>query len=102
MFEALLREEPQYVVNAKNGIRDALQRLANGSMLKARRTSGEERRRNLHEARDYLVRAYTLMKDAEANHQLSSSMMNAPGQIAVKLATIEAWLQEPAPVTAAH
>jgi tetratricopeptide (TPR) repeat protein len=102
IHQALLREEPQYETNATYAVQQALQRLADSSMLMARRTSGEERRRNLLEARDYLVRAKTFVKDAEAKRKLVEKMANVPGQIAVKLATVEAWLQEPGQVTAIH
>ena len=102
MHEALLRGQPQYEVNAKNGIRSALQILADGSMLLAHRTSGKERRRNLREARDYLVRANTLVKDEETKQPPGIDLPRASADIAEKLATAEAWLQEPAQVTAAH
>ena len=102
MHQALLREEPQYETNATYAIQQALQRLANSSMLMARRTAGDERRRNLLEAREYLIRAKTFVKDAEAKRKLVEKMANVPGQIAVKLATVEAWLQESGQVTARH
>jgi hypothetical protein len=50
---------------------------------------------SLLEARDYLVRATTVVKDAETKRKPVEKTSNVSGQIAVKLATIEAWLQEP-------
>ena len=102
MQEALLRDEPQYEVNAKTCIRDALQTLADGSILLAHRTSGEERRRNLEEARDYLVRANVIVKDEETKPPAAIDLPRTNAEIAEKLATVEAWLQEPAQVTVAH
>jgi len=102
MHEALLRDEPQDEANAKNGILSALQHLADGSILMAGSTSGEERRRNPQEARDYLVRANTVEKDLETKRLPGEDLTRAPAQIAEKLATVDAWLQEPAQVSAAH
>ena len=105
MYEALLREPPndqKQQANSKRGIAQSLKCLATGNLLMARRTSGEERRRNLQEASHYLARANALMKDVEAGHQLSSDYIDVPGQIAVELATVEAWLDEPAQIVAAH
>jgi tetratricopeptide (TPR) repeat protein len=97
MYEALLRDDPEDA-DSQHGIASSLECLANGNIVMARRTSGQERRRNLQQARDYLTRANTLIKE----HQMNASSVIKPGQIAVELATVEAWLQELPQVSAAH